>query len=561
MDLNEFLQARDSGYDPEVCMVGEKLSSPGYHTTLENGTWVHPTREALEYAIALLREGSPPRVERARAVIARVLGLQDRDSVSATYGIWPWFFEESLSQMSPPDWNWADFQGLQLAEIIKEHGNAVADLRDGIKEALYHAGGSIYRRNVNAGYTNISVMGALVTSLIGEILEDKRIAEYGLRRLKRCVDHFEHHGGFAEYNSPVYTTVVLRDCEKGVRLLADPACREKVCYLLEAAWQTIADHFHPATHQWAGPHSRSYSTFLAPPFAELLEARTGFAIPSHPFEQSGHSSRVVLDEPSICKCPAGLAQRFRSLPHAKPYEIRRRFVNREPAELSTWGTTWFSQDACLGSVNGDAHWNQSRGLVAYWVGAAGEAVALRLRFLLDGKEFASVFLRNAQDGPRVLSAFSLMLNRGVYHPMFDTRKGNIFEAEDLRLRYELKGADVDAVQSGEQQFELRSGHWAARISVADAVFDGSPVPWKIEHGENFVSLDAICHQGARRQMTFPALGPVILSAGLYLADLRADKEPFLPVEVAHNAQNGTVRTSFGSLELTFPDHATPMPFG
>ena len=559
MTLEKFLAAKDAAYDPTLCLVGEKLASPGYHTTLENGTWVHPTREGLEYAVALLREGSEARVKRARDIIAKILSLQDRDPVSPTYGIWSWYAGEPLTQMSPPDWNWADFQGLRLAEIITEHAGKVVDLHDAIREALFHASGSIYRRNVNAGYTNISVMGSIVTALAGEILVEKRMLEYGRRRLKRCLDHFEHHGGFTEYNSPVYTTVVLRDCEKGLQLISDAESSEMIRQLLDRAWQTVADHFHPGTHQWAGPHSRSYSTFLAPMIAGVLETRTGIAIPTHPMEGSGHLPAVTLDDVPGPGCPARLIERFRRLPRQEPFEIRRRFGHREPDEYSVWGTTWFAPEACLGTVNADSHWDQRRAVLGYWVGGAGTPVALRMRFLCDGREFASVFVRNVQEGPRALTTAELLLNRGLFHPLWGAPGNNVFEMTDLRFRFELKGAAVDAAQVGERQFELRSGHWAARLSGGANVFDGVPVPWRIERGDHFVAVDAVCHEGKRRPFPFASLGAVMLAAGLQLVDRRAKNPPHEQIETAHDVEGRAVRQRFGSLEILAADHAIALP--
>ncbi len=76
---------------------------------------MHPARTALDYTLALLRSDEATYHRRAADVIASVLTLQDTDPVSATYGIWPWLAEECLAEMSPPDWNWADFCGMRLA--------------------------------------------------------------------------------------------------------------------------------------------------------------------------------------------------------------------------------------------------------------------------------------------------------------------------------------------------------------------------------------------------------------------------------------------------------------
>ncbi|HOL55699.1 MAG TPA: hypothetical protein PK699_07345, partial [bacterium] len=55
-EYSRFMKALESWnekYDPDVCMIKEPFHSPGYHTTLKGG-FVHPTRESLTYAVALL---------------------------------------------------------------------------------------------------------------------------------------------------------------------------------------------------------------------------------------------------------------------------------------------------------------------------------------------------------------------------------------------------------------------------------------------------------------------------------------------------------------------------
>src|SRR4030095_16033419 len=44
--------------------------------------------------------------------------------------------------------------------------------------------------------------------------------------------------------------------------------------LLDMAWRMAAEHFHPATKQWAGPHSRSYSTLLTEMAKSFLQIAT-----------------------------------------------------------------------------------------------------------------------------------------------------------------------------------------------------------------------------------------------------------------------------------------------
>ena len=120
-------------------MIRRPFSSPGYHTTLTGGE-VHPTRDSLDYAVALLDTGEPEWQKRAEDILRKVIGLQDQDPASKTYGIWSWFLEEPLEKMSPPDWNWADFCGVRLLQVAMRHRSRLpVDLAENLDSAIRHA--------------------------------------------------------------------------------------------------------------------------------------------------------------------------------------------------------------------------------------------------------------------------------------------------------------------------------------------------------------------------------------------------------------------------------------
>jgi len=198
------LEQQDKNYDPNERMLRAPFSSPGYHTTLRGGT-VHRPRETLECAVALLDSGAPERLKHAEAILRRVIALQDQDPNSRTYGIWPWFLEEALNHMSPPDWNRADFCGTQLLQVTLDHLDRLpADLRQQVKDSILHAARSIVRRNVGPGYTNIALMGTYVTLVAGERFGVPDLLDYGKQRLRRFHDYTKEKGSFSEYNSPGY---------------------------------------------------------------------------------------------------------------------------------------------------------------------------------------------------------------------------------------------------------------------------------------------------------------------------------------------------------------------
>jgi hypothetical protein len=129
--LLNVVKSRNAAYNSELHLLRSPFSSPGYHTTIKQADFIHSTRESMRYALALLDTELEENKQRAFDIIEKIVSLQDTDRSRSTFGIWSWFYEESLDQMSPPDWNWADFIGKQLVLAISRHGERFPDqLRD-----------------------------------------------------------------------------------------------------------------------------------------------------------------------------------------------------------------------------------------------------------------------------------------------------------------------------------------------------------------------------------------------------------------------------------------------
>lgn len=546
--LQAHLASRDKQYDAKQAMLRTKWHSPGYHTTIPSGEWVHPTRESLAYALALLQACEAERVSRAQDIIRKVIGLQDTDPTSKTYGIWSWVVEEPLDKMSPPDWNWADFLGAMLAQMLIEHGAQLdPGLAADMRASLRHAARAIVKRNVGPGYTNIAVMGAGVTLATGEILDDAGLVTYGANRLRRIVEHHDYHGGFNEYNSPTYTVVALHECERILQLIRHEAARANAEKLRRAAWQVIADHFHPATGQWAGPNSRAYRPWLTVATASYLAEQTGVDIRVHPDVGSGTSPchHLVAGLP----CSPDLVDRFRRLPEPE-VQVRSRAIRRDSDKASTWMTTWLTPDVCLGSVNHDSFWTQRHVVKAYWNGSDGVPVILRLRFLHDGVDFSSAYVHNVQESNRVLSAVSVVTNRGDFHPSLDRPKDATFEAADFRLRYELAGAEATAKDLGNGRYELAAGPYRAVIHTLPGHFGAYPVAWECAGEEGKAYVDAVCYQGEKRRFCLPDLGQTVLVAGMEL--IAKTKPPAEAPPTATTSADAMLETSWVGLALRAP---------
>lgn len=552
-DLAAYLADCDSRYNPTMRMVGVTWNGPGYHTRIPNGTWAHPTRESLDYALALLQSGQPADVERFGDIVRAVLALQETDPTQRTYGIWPWLGEEPLSNMAPPDWNWADFCGARMAQMLIDHAALIpADLASAMRDALGHAAWSIFRRNVGPGYTNIAIMGAGVALVAGELLDEPRLIGYGRTRLRRFVEHTAWHGGLNEYNSTTYTIVVLHECERILHLARDPQARADAEAIRRIGWQTIAEHFHPPTAQWAGPCSRVYADRLDPGTAEYLAEQTGVPIAPHP--RAGSRSR---GEPALIPslpCPPDLIERFRRLPSA-PLEIQRRFIRRPEGEASLLGITWMDNTACLGSVSHDSLWTQRRPLLGYWRTAEDPAVVLRLRFLRNGQDFASAGIRAVQQGPRILAMIGLFTDRGDYHLHLDRPPAGIFPPADLRLRIELHGVGVAGRQVGEGLFELSAGDRRALIHAPAGMFHGQAIRWEITELPDGMAIDAVCPQANDAPLDLAA---ATISLALALEILAPDETPAQTPRIA--ADDAKFEATWNGLQLSAPTHAEPYPW-
>ncbi len=548
-----YVQAQEENYDAKLHLFGGPFHSSGYHSTVPADTWVHGTRDNLNYALALLRLKEEQATVRANKVVRVMLTLQETDPCEATYGIWPYLYEEPLAQMSPPDWNWADFNGALLEHmIIEQRDQLEADVEQGILQALGHAGWSIFRRNVGPGYTNIGIMGGAVTVIAGEILSDKRLVTYGRRRLERFVAHTEYHGGFNEYNSPTYTITALHECERTLQLAKDPIARDCAETLRRVAWETICRHYHPGTNQWSGPHSRAYSDLLRANTVYELGVRTGVDIPIHPSME--HEMDVFFSPVEPLPCPEDLRARFDELSPC-PVQFSNVLVREEDPLDSRMGTTWMSREVSLGSTNHDDTWVQRRPLIGYWKAANDPAACLRLVFLKNGVEFASAYLRSAQHENRVLTACNLLTDRGDWHCSLDRPKDATFETSEFTLRYQLQAQGATVEDLGEGRYALIAPPYRAVVHTLPGRFAGEPIYWECGCDGDTCWVQAVCYRGPVRKFRFNELADIELAGSVEIVGV---DEPLGSAEPMTVVADGILTAVWeGKPRLTVSGPTTP----
>jgi hypothetical protein len=514
VELRDYLNKAEPTFDTMVELYQRPGYDNGYHTRLTSRDMTHPTRDNFDFAIALLLTEDEHDRERAIRILRKLLPLQDKVSTHPTYGVWPWFWEEPLEKMNPPDWNWADFCGLRIAQILRRHTEGLpADLVVDLRAALDRAAWSIYRRNVQTTYSNISIMGAYVCLTAAELLNDERLGEYGRTRLQDMLRDLKSCDGFAEYNSPNYTLEILNICERALFILEAPEHVQPVEELRQRVWGLIADFFHPVMAQWGGPQLRAYQTWLESHQLEYLSQRIGFSL----VVREGVEPRegAILGGPAFypkLPCPPELTSRFRELPEGR-MEIRKSFLPPTAPRPKLIGTSFMTPKMALGSANRALMWVQTRAVLGYLKTEEDPAVQFRLRFLHNGRDFSSAFNFNDQKGPHILTAMGLILDGGSFHPSLNKPANSIFEANDLRMRFELLGRGVSAEING-AGFELKAGTFRIEILPGISVFNGEKVAWEIVDVVDGWAVDAICHAGPKRAFPFKEIGRTLLCAGV-----------------------------------------------
>lgn len=532
------LDSLHDSYIPEIRMLRCPFTSPGYHTSIKKVDFIHPTRQTTDYALALLDGGDSSYRQRAFDIIGEIIALQDQNPESPTYGIWSWFWDEPLSRMSPPDWNWADFIGKRLVHVLIRHGSLFpAELRKALEECIGHCCESIIRRNVGPEYTNIAIMGTFVTLIGGETLQVNRYKEYGIDRLQRLHRYTMASGTFQEYNSPPYGVVSIIELSGLVHYVEDDGSRKLAKELLELTWSMAAEHFHPVLKEWSGPHARSYGTFLSKSQLSFLTLACDGKAPLigeddfvYDLEWFGNGIRCP-DEWVPLFLEPGTKELLDFMPVTHEHPRKSAYTYMTP--------TW-----TLGTFNHGIMWNQCRNLLAFAGRGSDNGSYVRLRVLHDGYDYCSAVYMGKQKGGSALFGIRFTLDGGGTHPNLDPVNGRI-RAADFRIRLEIgyKGErpvcrNIDP-QTGMTDFP------GAGITMHYQFLHGEmsgSAPFRLQtvKEQSVTGFDIVLHQGEPAIIDFNQLEKAV-----FLFALTFTESPEAPVASVH-AEDRTVTVTLGT---------------
>lgn len=540
-ELRKALIPLHKQYNPDAQLLGSPYNPHSFLPMLRE--WpVHQTRESLEYAVALLDIGKPAMQKRAMEIIARVVSLQLQDAHKPHYGLWPKYLEESLFKILRPDPNWADFIVVQLLQVVLDHSSLLTTaLREQIDTAILHAVQAIQQRNAPLEYTNIAIMGIYATLITGQTYGNVTLHHYGLKRLRKFYQHTFSQDDFSEYNSPTYAIVTLESLGRLRAQLKHPEARQLVEDLYRFSWEGIAHHFHSPTHQWSGPHSRSYSTFLKPEFLKLIDRSTSSKVTfpiQHDVSERLTSCRISLP------CPTDLEHFFIGMD--QPHTLRQVLTSRKPSQTLT---TYLTPKFTLGTANYSDFWHQRRPLIAYW-GSPQKVSYFRLRVLHEGRDCSTAQFFSLQKQGDVLAGITFAKNIDSVNPYINHSRHDInFLTRDLRIRFEFGGTveNLPLIVPKQVNLPIRvcSHGINFQIMVPYSRVGKEPSKWEIHNGPSTKALDLVLYSGKRKRLHLSDLGQAAIGIALKITE---EEVPTALISVSQN--NNLLDLTWEKMSLT-----------
>jgi len=526
-------------YDEKEKMLTRTLTAWNYHTDAQSGTF-HEVRSSFSYASGLLDLDDGQYRQRALDIIKKTISLQDTITASRTCGVWPYYMEEPLAtKKSPADFNWADFNAVSLLDVYMGHeAKLTADIKPVIKASLIYAARSIMKRDVQPGYTNIAIMGTYVTFITSHLFDLPDMKVYAANRLHKFYDYTLKRG-FTEYNSPTYTIVALDELDRMKRHIIDKDAKPKIDSLYNIGWAVIAKHFHKPSGQWAGPHSRAYSSLLQPSVNGIFKEASGGKI-----NLPGAMTRS--DVKIKHKIPAYLLPYFLTPQYPR---IQQDILSIDSPKIV--GTTYLTDKYALSSANRSSLWNQRRPFLVYW-GTPQNPHYLQVRFLHDLYDFSAATFYSEQKENNVLSAINFITNGGDKHIGIDRLKEGKFKAKDLRLRFEFGNVPVDQLAvpaNNNDALTLQMDGLQFNLQLYHAVFDHINGRWEKGGDEKAAWMDYVVYSGEEKDIDLTAVDKAALGFSFSITEGDKNDNNSKPVVLF---EGGNIATRWKGLRVSVP---------
>lgn len=222
----------------------------------------HYVRESAFYALGLFLRGD---LRRAIRALERVLECQLTERNTEASGSFLRHPEEVISdQKTAAEWadfnpNWREYIGLALALILSEFSDRLPPiLLKRTTQALRTAtAGSLWRR-VPASYSHIALLKAFLLSFCGARFGLEAWVEGGEMQGREIFRLFKEGGDFAPFNSPSHYGIDLLALSLWRKYSSSRVMEAMAEEMEMALWKEIAQFYHAAMQNLAGPYDRAY---------------------------------------------------------------------------------------------------------------------------------------------------------------------------------------------------------------------------------------------------------------------------------------------------------------
>ena len=231
----------DAHFDPELDLVVYRGQ--------------HAIRESLWYALGLLNEVDPEAHRRACRIVRRGIATQEIDPSNRWYGVMKTSWEEETYS----DINGVAFNGATFAGIYHHYRDRLDPVtEEQVRSALGRSLEAIRRRDDPVGHMNMALSSSLSLIIGGQDLGNEELRILGEKKLFGWIEYTNLAGGPRDYNNLASGGIALSSLAEIANFAKEPEVRLRARASEARLWLHLATHFHPATHQLAGPHSRAY---------------------------------------------------------------------------------------------------------------------------------------------------------------------------------------------------------------------------------------------------------------------------------------------------------------
>lgn len=500
--IKRLFEDKDKAFDEECGLIGMEAQKNVIHTKIRG--YVHRIDANAVYAQLVYMSEAEHRYKAAENIINSIITAQDKRRESATYGLWAYYFEESLEEMSAPDYNMAEFVARPLIYIIMEKRDLInGELAEKIKDSLRLAAHCCIKRNVGLDYSNVASMSCVTITLIGEITDDAELIRAGSEELKNFLEYTRFNGGFSEFNSPCYFKVVGDSAARMIKYFRNEENRKMAEELNNFLWKMVSEHYSQEYKELAPPYVRAYSdTDIENENKDFIY----FATDGKYGAYTGSLHDWVLNVP---ECPKEYYKNFEQNiwledAYYKKNNLRNRSTDativRDFDSPDLVAYTYKSKEYMFGALQKTDLWVQRRTSMLLW--DKSDIKTFKLQCIKDDFSFSSGMAYTAASKDEMLTAVGFCTDHGDKHYILDLFNDGKIKAKKLAFSMRLsENCPGGAMQRNGNEFTYKDGKISFSVRIEKWVFDGEPGEIRFD-GNGF---ELICFDGDEREVDLTAI--------------------------------------------------------